>query len=77
MITIYLMEVSFTNRSVVVAVREMFLEVHNGVHEKWHSLLQNLRKKQRIFINNKKCSDLRTDRKKLQRYLNHYYLVQK
>ena len=61
MITIYLMEVSFTNRSVVVAVREMLLEVHNGVHEKWHSLLQNLRK-QAIFIN-KKCSDPRTDRK--------------
>ena len=48
-ITIYLMVVSFTNRSVVVAVREMFLEVHNGVHEKWHSLLQNLRKTDNLY----------------------------
>ena len=49
MITIYLMVVSFTNRSVVVAVWEMLLEVHNGVHEKWHSLLQNLRKTDNLY----------------------------
>ena len=33
------MVMSFTNRSVVVAVREMLFEIHNGVHEKWHPLL--------------------------------------
>ena len=28
----------FTQQSIIVPMREMFFEVHNGVHQEWHSL---------------------------------------
>ena len=31
-----------TYRAIIVSVRKMFFEIHDTVHQEWHSLFQNL-----------------------------------